>query len=100
MAIERMNIEVLEGCRAVTGMSAADYAAAFGLARKAIPKNASGGTILEITPNGQPSAVRVYALAREGRFLIGLRTDFEKMGLAWGRMCDTLDKNKDRQVTG
>ena len=103
-----LHTQILEGCRAVSGMTDVDFAAAFGLAAGAIPKGRgiSGGTILEVEPAGREEEVerhgpvRVYAIAKDGRFLIGLRTDFEKLGLWWGKVCDVLDKRKDRQITG
>lgn len=100
-----MNVEVLEGCRATTGMTPSDFAAAAGLASGAVPKNANGGVIMDVEPAGQEiqvkhhGPVRVYAIAKDGKFLLGLRTDFEKLGLWYGRVCDVLDKRRDKQIT-
>lgn len=102
MRLEQMNLEILEGCRATTGMSTTDFAAAFGLARGAIPKHASGGTTLEVIPANSQSKtpVRVYAMAKDGKFILGLRRDFELLGLQFGRFCDALDKSYDKRITG
>jgi hypothetical protein len=97
MSLDQIRVEILDGCRATTGMSPLDFAAALGLAGRTIPAGASGGTSLDVTPKGAPSPVRVYAIAREGKFLLGLRADFELLGLAWGRACDKLDTLRERQ---
>lgn len=98
MSLDQIRVEVLDGCRATTAMSPLDFAAALGLAGRAAPGGgASGGTTLDVTPAGAAGAVRVYATAREGKFLVGLRADFERLGLAWGRACDKLDALRERQ---
>lgn len=100
--LEMMNVEILSGARAVSGMTALDFAAAVGIAGGAVPKNATGGTILEVHPAGDKSKdlIRLYAIANKGQFLVGLRRDFELLHISYGHLCDKLDKRKDRQITG
>jgi hypothetical protein len=121
------DVEVLEGCRGATGMTALDFTAAAGLARLGSPRPGQGMRV-DVVPAASDGAtadggklytpVTVYCIAAQVagsltnnrepapgetprlKILVGLRRDFELLGAAYGRCCDAIEARLDKAKRG